>query len=256
MAEVLLIWKPLFIALMGGILPSLLWLWFWLRQDENCPEPRGLIMISFFAGMAVVYFALPLQKLVVPSLPAIMSVMEALALKFSLLVPGEDTVKMTLWALAEEFVKYATVFFIAFKSKHFNEPIDAVIYLITAALGFAAMENTFYILKDLSTTGGATALLNGNLRFIGATIVHVTSSAFIGFAIAFSFKSPRFVKFLATILGLSLATLLHAYFNLSIMEAYGTKETLLVFSHFWVVILVVIVLLQLLKRFQKTCQLL
>lgn len=254
MAETLLVWRPLFIALMGGILPSLLWLWFWLRADKNCPEPKGLIAISFFAGMAVVYFALPLQKLVMSSLPTVMTAVNMVALKFSLLTPSERTIEITLWAFIEEFAKYATVFFIAFKSKHFDEPIDAVMYLITAALGFAAMENTFYILKDLAETGGAAALLNGNLRFIGATIAHVTSSAFVGIAIAFSFKCPRFVKALAVIIGLSLATLLHAYFNLSIMEAYGTKETLLAFMPFWGVIIIVIALLQIIKRLQKTCQ--
>ena len=253
MAETFLVWKPLFIALMGGLLPSLLWLWFWLRADKNCPEPKGLIAISFFAGMAVVYFALPLQKLVLSSLPVIMTAVDTVALKFSLLSPSERFVEITLWAFIEEFAKYATVLFIAFKSRHFDEPIDAVVYLITAALGFAAMENTFYILKDLTETGGATALLNGNLRFVGATIAHVTSSAFVGIAIAFSFRCPCFVKIPAVTLGLFTATLLHAYFNLSIMEAYGTKETLLVFAQFWGVILVIIVLLQIIRRLQKTC---
>lgn len=253
MAETFLVWKPLFIALMGGILPSLVWLWFWLRADKNCPEPKGLIAISFFAGMTVVYFALPLQKLVLSSIHVIMTVIYMAALKFSLLTPSEQTTKIALWAFIEEFAKYTTVFFIAYKSKHFDEPIDAVIYLITAALGFAAIENTFYVLKDLAETGGATALVNGNLRFIGATIAHVTSSAFVGIAIAFSFRCPRFVKALAVIIGLALATLLHAYFNLSIMEASGTKETLLVFSQFWGVILVIIALLQIINRLQKTC---
>ena len=253
MAETFLVWKPLFIALMGGILPSLLWLWFWLRADKGCPEPKGLIAISFFAGMAVVYFALPLQRLVISSLPTIMAAVDTVALKFSLITISEETIKITLWAFIEEFAKYATVFFIAYKSKHFDEPVDAVVYLITAALGFAAMENTFYILKDLTDTGGATALLNGNLRFVGATIAHVTSSAFVGIAIAFSFRCPWFIKTPAVTLGIFLATLLHAYFNLSIMEAYGTKETLLVFARFWGVILVIIVLLQMIKRLQKTC---
>lgn len=251
MAETFLVWKPLFIALMGGILPSLLWLWFWRREDQNCPEPTGLIAISFFAGMAVVYFALPLQKLVVSALPMIMSVADTLALKFSLLLPSEEVIKITLWAFIEEFAKYATVFFIAFKSKDFDEPIDAVIYLITAALGFAAMENTFYILKDLGALGDADALLNGNLRFIGATIAHVTSSAFVGIAIAFSLRGPRLGKFLAVVAGLSLATLLHAYFNLSIIESNGTIKTLLVFSQFWAAIIGIIVLLALVKRLPK-----
>ena len=29
----------LFFAIAGGFIPSLLWLWFWLKEDSN-PEPR------------------------------------------------------------------------------------------------------------------------------------------------------------------------------------------------------------------------
>ena len=74
--------NPFIIALLGGITPSLLWLWFWLKEDRCAPEPKGLIALSFFAGMAIVYFVLPLQKLVASSISPIMDVV-VLALKLS-----------------------------------------------------------------------------------------------------------------------------------------------------------------------------
>ena len=251
MAETILIWKPVAIAIAGGVLPSLVWLWFWLKQDSKSPEPTGLIALSFFAGMAIVYFVLPLQKFVLSSMISIVDIVNVLALKISFTAPNEETIRTTLWAFIEEFAKYATVFFIAFKSKFFDEPMDAVIYIITAALGFSAMENTLYIFRDLATGGAFEILANGNMRFIGATIVHIVSSAFIGIAIAFSFYAPKYIKFIAVTLGIFTATLLHAYFNLSIMVSDGTMKTLLVFSQFWGAIIGIIVLLALVKRIQR-----
>ncbi|MGB2580403.1 MAG: PrsW family glutamic-type intramembrane protease [Minisyncoccia bacterium] len=248
MAETILNWEPVVIAVLGGVIPSLVWLWFWLKQDRHYPEPTGLIALSFFAGMAIVYFVLPLQKLVVASIAPIMNVADLLAQKFSLIPASEQTIKITLWAFIEEFAKYTTVFLIAFKSKHFDEPIDAVVYLITAALGFAAMENTLYILKDIANKETLEMLVNGNMRFIGATIVHIVSSALVGIAIAFSFYAPRFIKFIAVAIGILVASLLHAYFNLSIMGSDGTLNTLIIFSKFWAAIIGIIILLALVKR--------
>jgi RsiW-degrading membrane proteinase PrsW (M82 family) len=45
-------------ALLSGILPALLWLWFWLKEDNLHPEPRSLLIGSFIAGMIVVVFAI------------------------------------------------------------------------------------------------------------------------------------------------------------------------------------------------------
>lgn len=247
MAELFVNWQPLAIAISGGTIPALLWLWFWLKEDHHSPEPRGLIAISFFAGMIIVYFVLPIQKLVVSTLPTIMHISNTIFAQFSFVAPNEQTVKIILWGTIEEIAKYTTVFLIAFKSRHFDEPIDAVIYLLTAALGFSAMENILYIMLGISNASVAQIFLDGNLRFIGASILHTVSSAFVGLAIAFSFYSSRFTKFFAVLAGLFGASLLHAYFNLSIMSVSGTMNTLWVFSRFWVAILIVIVLLQIVK---------
>ena len=256
MAETLINFQPLIIAFLGGLLPSLVWLWFWQRQDRECPEPTGLIVLSFVAGMVVVYFVFPLQKLVYGAMPYITPLVNNLVGQFSTFIIPSDTIQITLWSFIEEFAKYATVFFIAFKSRHFNEPVDAIVYMLTAALGFTAMENTLYILKDLAQSGTIDTVLNGDLRFIGATIVHTISSALVGIALALSFYAPRFIKLFAVIIGVASATLLHAYFNLTIMSTNGTLSTLQVFSRFWIAMVVVIILIKVVKSFvtrTKTC---
>lgn len=254
MAETILTFKPYAIALLGGVLPALIWLWFWHRQDKECPEPRGLVALSFMAGMVIVFFARPLLEIIVVAMPTIDRIVDLLAIKYSFITPTSATMQNILLSATEELGKYATVFFIAFHSHHFDEPIDAVIYLVTAALGFAAMENALYILKDLAQGGSADVLLNGNLRFLGATILHTISSAFIGIAVAFSFYAHRLVKILSAALGILAATLLHAQFNLSIIEPHGTMDILAIFSRYWVVIVGIIILVALIKRMDnKTC---
>ena len=253
MAELITI-KLLAIAMLGGILPALVWLWFWHRQDRECPEPKGLVMISFLAGMAIVFFVLPVQKLTVALLPAISELVDTI--KLSLVPPSADVLKNFLLASSEEIGKYLTVFLIAFHSKYFDEPIDAVIYLITAALGFTAMENVLYLLKDLTQSGGLETILNGNLRFLGATILHTVSSAFVGIALAFSFSASRFIKSIVITIGLLVAILLHTHFNLSIIEAYGTINILSVFSQYWAVIIGIIILIGIIKYLntrEQTC---
>jgi RsiW-degrading membrane proteinase PrsW (M82 family) len=35
------------LAFIGGIIPSFLWLWFWLKEDKKNPEPKGVLTIVF-----------------------------------------------------------------------------------------------------------------------------------------------------------------------------------------------------------------
>ncbi len=56
--------KILALALLGGIIPSLVWLWFWLKEDNAQPEPKGIIATIFFVGMLAVIFVVPIQKLI------------------------------------------------------------------------------------------------------------------------------------------------------------------------------------------------
>lgn len=237
--------KPFLIATLGGVTPTLLWLWFWHRQDSECPEPKGLIFLSFLAGIAVVFFVLPVQKLIITTLPYITDVIDT----FASIDP--DVLKNILLAATEEIGKYATVFLIAIQSKYFDEPIDAVIYLITAALGFAAIENTLYILKDLAHGGMLQVVINSNLRFLGATLLHTVSSAFVGIAIACAFYAPRWIKMIAVLIGIAVATLLHTHFNLTIIETSGTLNTLAVFSRYWIAIVGIVIIVAALKYFFK-----
>ena len=214
-------------SLIGGVLPALLWLWFWLKEDAKNPEPRGLILLSFLAGMAAVPFAIPFEQ------AAYNMIESQVAIIF-------------IWSITEEVIKYLAVYLVAFKSRFFDEPVDALIYLITGALGFAALENSMYLLNSLIDGGIFVGAINTHLRFLGATLLHVVASSAIGVAIAFSFYKKK-NKAVYVILGIIAATLLHALFNLFIIETQNVLETILVFSYYWLIIIVLIFLFERIK---------
>jgi RsiW-degrading membrane proteinase PrsW (M82 family) len=214
------------IAFLFGLIPALFWLWFWLREDKDKPEPFFLIAISFIAGMAVVPLALPIQKLAID------------------IYGGENLI--LVWVIIEEVLKYTAALFVIFWNKAVDEPIDYIIYMITIALGFAALENALFILNPLSLEEYATVAVTGSFRFLGATLLHVLSSATIGVMIAFAFYKSATLKLVYGTIGLFIAILLHALFNFFIIEASG-EGILIIFLFVWTGIIALFFLFEKIK---------
>ncbi|MEK7599090.1 MAG: PrsW family glutamic-type intramembrane protease, partial [Patescibacteria group bacterium] len=122
------------LAVAGGALAGLIWLWFWLKEDCH-PEPRKIIILTFVIGAIGVPVAFLLEEL---------SFYFGRSLGFW--PAGSPTfILLMIWAVIEENIKYFAAYLAAFRRKFFDEPIDAPIYLIAAALGFAAVENIFML---------------------------------------------------------------------------------------------------------------
>ena len=79
-----------------------------------------------------------------------------------------------LWVgIVEEFFKYLAVRLTVYRSKEFNEVMDGMIYMVSAALGFAATENVGYMLGF----GYAVAFPRAILSYLA----HISFSAILGF---------------------------------------------------------------------------
>ncbi|MBI4121035.1 MAG: PrsW family intramembrane metalloprotease [Parcubacteria group bacterium] len=225
-------------AFLGGLLPVLLWLWFWLKEDRWHPEPARLIFFAFLAGMIAVPVALVLEQ-------------------FADNYFSRGFLLLLVWAAIEELVKYFGAYFVAFrkscidKSRCLDETIDPVIYMVTVALGFAALENTLFLLSPLAAGESLSGIVMGNLRFIGATVLHVVASASIGFAIGFAFYKSPWVKRLTLFFGLCTAVLLHTAFNFSILLSEGSN-LFLIFAVVWFSALVVVYLFERVKRIGRS----
>src|SRR3989344_3493073 len=202
-------------ALLGGVLPALVWLLFWLREDRKHPEPRNLIRKTFLLGMLGVFLVLPFQKGVEMLFPSLMAL------------------SLFLWALLEEIFKFGAGYFGGLHSIEDNEPIDPMIYMITAALGFVAMENTLFIFGPLVNNDAAQSFITGNMRFIGASLLHVVTSGMVGASLSLSFYKNWLQRVTYVSAGLASAILFHLAFNLIIIN-HGDQGTTLSFIAVWV----------------------
>ncbi len=215
-------------AAAGGVLPALAWLWFWRREDSAHPEPRRLIALAFFSGMVTVAAVIPLERLVQPWL-------------------ATQTLIFTAWSFIEEIMKYLAARLTVLRRREDDEPIDPVIYMVTVALGFAAAENTLFLLSPIAGDTLSQTFITGNLRFIGATLLHVLSSAAIGVALALAFYKPRRIKRRYAFWGVILACVLHSLFNFFILNA--AEDTLFrTFSFVWLGVIVLLAILEYIKR--------
>jgi len=219
------------IAFVSGLIPALFWLWFWLREDKKNPEPLLLIAITFIAGMAVVPLALPLQRLALET------------------YSGANLV--WTWVIIEEVLKYAVAVGIILWNRAVDEPIDMVIYMVTIALGFSALENALFLLTPLSVGDFLNSTLTGSFRFLGATLLHVLASGTVGVLLAFAFYKSSFMKICYGMIGLFMAIILHALFNFFIMDASG--ETILaVFLFVWIGIIMLFLVFEKVKRLESS----
>ena len=175
-----------------GFFPGLAWLLFFLQEDARRAEPKGLIFSTFVWGGLVTFVVLPLQVVA----------------KWALLAGGiANANPFHLFALAglEELLKFGAVLWWISRRKEFDEPIDAMVYMVVAALGFASVENVATVLR---ATNGVELL---TLRFIGATLLHSLASGIVGYYWARGILACNRKTWLAA--GLFIATLFHTVFN-------------------------------------------
>ncbi len=204
--------EALLFAIFGGLLPALIWLLFFLREDSVRPEPKPLILLSFLAGMMAVLFVLPVEIFIQRTLTS-----------------GDP---YFLWAAAEELMKYLIALVVVLWRRAVDEPIDMMIYMVSVALGFAALESALFLLDPFTNEKIAEGFLTGNLRFMGAALIHTLCSAIVGGALALSFFKSNATQVFYLCTGLVLATTLHALFNAFILSSSGTG-TAIVFFFVW-----------------------
>lgn len=113
-------------------------------------------------------------------------------------------------AFFEELSKLISVRVLAYRSRHFDEAMDGVIFGIAAGLGFAAVENIFYVFQY----GGAVALFRAFVSVPG----HAFYAAVMGYYLG---EAKVRKKFGLAIWGLALAMLLHALFDTLAQETGG-----------------------------------
>lgn len=191
-----------------SFLPIIFWFYFFYKQDIH-PEPKKYLLLAFILGILITLpiFFIQLNLSKISSQPEI---------KYNFFYI------LTL-AFIEEIFKFIVVYLIIAKKPIFDEPIDALIYLISVALGLAFIENVFIVLNKKNLFDISQIL---SLRFIGANLVHILSSGFLGYQWAIGIIKKQIFK--RIVLGLIYATLIHTTYNFIILKYINYQN--LVFS--------------------------
>ncbi len=194
-----------------AVLPSLVWMFYYLQKDSH-PEPKRFIFYVFVAGAISALLAYFFQVRMYSFLhPFDLVARTAPLLALLILILKEFFVV----AFSEEFFKYLAVFAVIMRSPELDDPVDIVIYMITAALGFAAMEN-FFLLYSLGPDFIVEQMaIISLLRFAGATFLHALASGVLGLFLVYAYhKSNRLLVFL----GFLIATAIHGTYNMLVVR--------------------------------------
>jgi len=210
-----------------GTLPSLIWLYFFLKED-CAPEPKSLLAKTFLMGIIASPLAIIFQLIFACVIQASSSGASCFGIERSLSTLATSSTLFFLWAaFVEEVIKFYAVKLIVLDSPAFDEPTDGMIYMITAALGFATMENILVLYK-IAPQGASIAANTLIVRFFGATLLHALSSALLGYFLANAWLFDHHKKKLI-IVGLSIATVFHFAFNI-LLSSFESQLTGLAYA--------------------------
>ena len=117
-------------------------------------------------------------------------------------------------------MKYLVVRQTVLKNSELDEPVDLMLYMIIAGLGFAALENILLLVPTLGF--GKVAALSF-FRFIGATFLHALASGTLGYFLALSiYQTKKRTRLI--VLGIAIATLLHGLYNFAIIKTTDNQD--------------------------------
>lgn len=164
----------------AALIPVLLLCWYIYEKDRMEKEPIGLLAILFAAGAVLFIPTIYVENALIGVVDKMMeSQMEFSLTGVSGFVTEVAHIQHSLLcgflaiALVEEGLKWLLLFLLTSKNKNFDHLFDGVVYAVFLSLGFAAMENVFYAVRD-----GWSVFI---LRSLTSVPGHMTFGVLMGF---------------------------------------------------------------------------
>ena len=157
-----LIWSGIVLAL----IPAVIWMVFFYRQDRLEPEPKQYVIGVFILGMLLC------NAIAIPVINQLFQVGEWLSTNTLTHIVGS----IMVIGMVQEFLKYAAVRYSVYMTPEFDERIDGVVYGTAAGLGFAAMLNINYVIAN-----GGVDLYMGIIRIAVTTLAQASFSGITGY---------------------------------------------------------------------------
>ncbi len=130
----------MFILIIAALLPAIL-LWFYIWQKDSQPEPTSQLVKAVCFGVVI---CIPVAFLEV----GINSILFGAGDGPSTLA-GVAIEAFFVAAIPEECVKLLALWLILRRNPYFDEHFDGIVYAVCVGLGFAAVENIFYLFGNI-----------------------------------------------------------------------------------------------------------
>lgn len=221
------LWLPYILL---GITPGIIWMFYYLREDKKNPEPKGKILQIFLWGMLATIPAICIEIALNCAFGySCSATAEGSSLYFNPLLANTIIYNLifvfAITAITEEACKYMVVQSQVLKNIEFDEPVDAMIYCIVGALGFASAENILFTL-----TSGNNPFPVVTVRFFTAVLIHALTGGIIGYYIGKvkleQMKQSQFMpgikstrkSFWSLLTGIIIAIALHGIYNFLVLQ--------------------------------------
>ena len=204
-------------TLLITILPSILIILFFVKSDRF-PEPTSEIIKVFFYGILLCIPAFYINT-ALDEIYSNTNISKALIRSFLSAAP------------VEEVLKFTVLYSLVYKMKDFNEPIDGIVYGVAVSLGFATLENIYYVYV-LSDYFGTTSQGLAILRSFSAIPAHGIFGATMGY---FFMKYAFIKKENNLALCMIVPILLHGAYNYFAYTSFIIALLLVIIS--WIVLL-------------------
>ena len=179
-----------------SLVPAILWLAFFYRQDRLEPEPKEMVLEVFILG------GLLAAAIGIPLVNNVFHISTWLFSGFWVNLLGA----ILVIGFSQEFLKYAAVRFSIYESSEFDERTDGIIYATAAGLGFATVLNISFVVSS-----GGVNLGMGAVRIILTALAQASFAGITGYFLGrdkLDHKPAWWVP-----VGISLAAVLNGLFN-------------------------------------------
>ncbi|MBY0145495.1 glutamic-type intramembrane protease PrsW [Neobacillus niacini] len=152
--------------LSAGIAPGLALLSYFYLKDEYESEPISVVMRTFMYGALLVFPIMFIQHV----------------LQTENIIKSGFIDAFLSSSLLEEFFKWFILFYAIYQHVELDEPFDGIVYGVAVSLGFATVENIFYLIA------------NGIEHAMARALLPVSSHALFGVIMGFYLGKAKFTE--------------------------------------------------------------
>ena len=190
-----------------AVVPVIIFLIFVYIKDKYEKEPLALLFMGAIYGIFLVVPVMCVDVFLVNT-------------ELNLLYP-EVFQAFIMSAGNEEMFKFIFLFFLIFRNKNFNEPVDGIIYSVFISLGFALGENIVYVFNP-EIGGFQTAFLRG--------ITSIPAHMFFAISMGYYFARWRYLKYgnINLLLSFAVPWMIHGCYNFILLTEIKYYEIVFV----------------------------